>query len=517
MLARLLILVSLVVCALPAAGQVLIDELGDATQRLALGDLDGDGLDESGVVSLDGGVRIVLGSTGEVLATIAVAASGSATLAAPGDLDGDGLPDVVVGLPAHGSPPGRGRVVFARAHTGEVFASWEGRAPGDRLGASLQVLPDLDGDGHAELAAGAPGSGAVDGEVLVLSGSGSVLAALSPSGVTGCCLPRRFGADLALADDAELVIAMPGEPSSAVVPRVQVFDVTTLLDATPALLLDVVGTTPGWASALDRVADIDGDGHDELLIGAPFGAGATASPVAELRSGTDGALLDVVAPPSPTAQFGIDVAGLGDIDADGVPDFVVSGTGDSSQLSLARAVVYSGADRSVVFDILGTSGPQGVFARHVAVQPDLTGDGIGELSVSDGFEGVLRVYSPSGVIEDLGSPLPGAFGAPQLDVTGTLIGGEQIVVTLGSAAPRAPVFVLFGFGLVAAPLLGGVMLPETIVVASGLATDGAGELTLTERWPVGFPSVTLYVQAWLLDPTGPLGATSSNGLALSAP
>ncbi|WP_412069356.1 FG-GAP-like repeat-containing protein [Rubrivirga sp. IMCC43871] len=78
--------------------------------------------------------------------------------AAPlGDLDGDGRPELAVG--AYGDDGGRGAVwVLSLRSDGTVHAARPIRldsAPGDRFGTSVAALGDLDGDGGADLLLGA--------------------------------------------------------------------------------------------------------------------------------------------------------------------------------------------------------------------------------------------------------------------------------------------------------------------------------------------------------------------------
>jgi len=78
--------------------------------------------------------------------------------------------------------------------------------------------------------------------------------------------------------------------------------------------------------------DVNGDGVPDLLAGAPghdVAGGARDQGQALVFSGTDASLLLALDTPTPdsNAGFGEEVAGIGDVDGDGAPDFLVGAPG----------------------------------------------------------------------------------------------------------------------------------------------------------------------------------------------
>jgi hypothetical protein len=107
-----------------------------------------------------------------------------------GDVNGDGLDDVVVAAPdasPRGTHSGRTYVVFGREHTARVLLSnvaagiggfaIDGEAGGHRSGSSVSRAGDMNDDGYADIIVGAPGAspnGGSSGRTYVIYGKPSV-------------------------------------------------------------------------------------------------------------------------------------------------------------------------------------------------------------------------------------------------------------------------------------------------------------------------------------------------------
>jgi hypothetical protein len=290
------------------------------------------------------------------------------SLAPLGDLDGDGVVDLAVGAvnDRDGGSGNRGAVwvlflelggsVHAQRKISVTQGGFAGQLdPADDFGRGLAALGDLDGDGRSELAVGAnrdddggPDRGAV--WILFLNTDGSVRAYQKISDTEGGFAPP---------------------------------------------LEDFEGF--GWA--VGGPGDVDGDGIEDLVVGAPYdndggverGALWTLLLRANARvksqtkiSSTDGGLLG---PLSDGANFGYAAARLFDVDGDGQVEVCAGAPGQNSSGFEPRGATWllslsaggGVADESVIDD--ATPGFEGTISRGahfgsaLAVLDDLDGDG----------------------------------------------------------------------------------------------------------------------------------------------
>jgi hypothetical protein len=282
------------------------------------GDLDGDGLgellmstyslyegnEEAGSVHLFLSSEVELGRIGST-SDAAFHVQGRAqrewvgrSLDGAGDLDGDGVPDLFVGIPGFDEYRGRA-AVFSGVQAlqgGTVFsedAAWifEGDEPGEDAGIAVTRAGDMDGDGLADLGIGGwlSSEGATDaGKTWVVLGDGLVTGvhALDDAdhAFVGALADQSTGRALAEAGDVDgdglddLVTGGHGAPetgsatdgASWLILGSSLGPASTSLTEVPhSFVAEGEGDYAGDAMAS---ADVDGDGRPDLLFGAHMNA-----------------------------------------------------------------------------------------------------------------------------------------------------------------------------------------------------------------------------------------------------
>ena len=148
--------------------------------------------------------------------------------------------------------------------------------------------------------------------------------------------------------------------------------------------------------SLDSIEDLNGDGRRDLIVGD-----GVANQV-ELRSGANGALLGTINGPAGFCGFGHDVASMGDVDGDGLEDILI-GAPDC----IGQAFIYSSSTLLPLRNWGPSSGSGGgLYGNAVARVGDINGSGTEEVVVSAPLFNTGGTSSHIGLVEVIDVVLP---------------------------------------------------------------------------------------------------------------
>ncbi len=332
------------------------------------------------------------------------------------DVYGDATIDVAVGASGSG---GVGAVYLwdgnaLTATSAGAAATWTGAESGEHFGDAVAFTPDLDSDGLAEIVVGAPfrtgSTGSSSGGVYLFpGGSAGGDATTAFSTITGTTANQAagyvvFGGDFGGTTSGDIGLTAPANLASSTTPgTLDVFydgvGAGTVLTSAADLVItgSVVGDRFGSAAS---AGDIDGDGFDDIVVGAP--ASSSGAPNAGrayvlLCDGTTGSVaasaVDLVLTSSTNnASLGAGAAFLGDVDGDGYGDLAVGAPGttsgkgrvyllDGSSIASGSLSGTKAASSSASVTLDGATAGDG-FGTTMATAGDVDNDGFADFLVA---------------------------------------------------------------------------------------------------------------------------------------
>ena len=333
------------------------------------------------------------------------------SVSSAGDVNGDGIDDIIIGAPyaeAGKSYQGESYVVFGSSNgfnTEIDLASLDGSNgfllrglnERDRLGDSVSDAGDVNGDGIDDIIIGAPGATNFTGESYVIFGSNEGFEAeidlTSLDGSNGFVLRSpnerdRLGDFVNDAGDVngdgidDIIIGASGA-TYIVFGSNHGFDAEldlASLDGSSGFV--VRGNDYTFGSSVSGVGDVNGDGIDDLIVGAPYAGEPVFRNGRYLFNDTQGesyvvfgsnegfeAEIDLTSLDGSSGfalrgsdrddRFGDSVGGVGDLNGDGIDDLIVSAPyaeveGEEGLISQGESYVIFGIASNTSESITGT-------------------------------------------------------------------------------------------------------------------------------------------------------------------
>ncbi|WP_426292050.1 FG-GAP-like repeat-containing protein [Dyadobacter endophyticus] len=281
-----------------------------------------------------------------------------------GDLDGDGYSDILVGAMNYSNgESGEGACyIFPGSATGPDVAGkriLESNLEDARMGNSVAAAGDLNGDGHDDIVIGAYSVGDYDaGAIFIGYGQGNTLASLTVEFIKGIHDQAHFGWDVSGAGDVngdgfqDLIVGAHsydngdgaaflyyGSPSG-----IMPLNVTELHSHETAMAAAMGESVAG-------VGDLNGDGYGDVAVGEPWFIDENTSVTTGMTMIFYGTPAGIGTSPQRITGnlndefdfFGWAVSGAGDLNADGYSDMLIGSPNFSSaQTDADAAFVYYG-------------------------------------------------------------------------------------------------------------------------------------------------------------------------------
>jgi len=410
-----------------------------------------------------------------------VAPSGEGFKAAAGDVNGDGMGDVLLVSTTVVSPSSPQEAFVRSGRNGSLLHSWTPSLPGFWAFSTFYVDPagDLNLDGFGDIALAIGGS-VLATMVEVRSGyDGSVMTIIPPPVVSNASVIGFTIAGVGDMDgDGWPQLLIRGDyflPACSLGHGVYDFEA-------PGFGLPSFVTTwqcgQEFGNRIGPVDDVDGDGLPDFYVGAPatdFGGAVEAGWIG-IFSGVTGSLISSLSGTTTFEFLGGNVAALSDVNGDGTPEMALTNVGGVPGITVLSLPAFTpvfttlpggeldtlgDADGDGIDDLLVRGANYPPISEYITAISGATGTLIG--TVGQGLP--WSFMSPWGALGDVNGDGLGDFAASPSIYPGTVLPpfAAQSLWTpwtwpVGSGVPLgsvAHVYVSRNFDLVNAPAVGG--------------------------------------------------------------
>ena len=326
----------------------------------------------------------------------------SSSISSAGDVNGDGYSDVIVG--AYGNDgfannAGRAYIYFGGAvmnNTPDIIMN--GEAASDNFGVTVSSTGDVNGDGYSDVVVGAYLNSGGTGKAYIFLG-GAVMDNTADVVMTGQTTADNFGISVSSAGDINgdaysdvIVGAYLNDAGGNNTGRAYVYYGGETMDNIKDVILTGEADDDRFGSAVALAGDVNGDGYDDMLVGAylnNYNGADAGRAYLYLNSLTGPDIPDeFFTGENAGDQFGYSTSNAGDVNGDGFDDILVGVPyyDDITYLDNGIAYIYYGgpgmdniSDVTLLGDVGSNIGNN--FGFSVSGAGDINGDGYDDIVV----------------------------------------------------------------------------------------------------------------------------------------
>ncbi|MCR9080162.1 MAG: cadherin domain-containing protein [Hyphomonadaceae bacterium] len=348
-----------------------------------------------------------------------------------GDVNGDGIDDVIIGAPEQSVPgdgndrPGMAYVVYGGQDLEQIDLDnlspdqgfiVQGETQGDYLGISVAAAGDVNGDGYDDVIIGATGANFGDGAAYIIYGGPTLssdnlidVATMTASqGVTldGAIFKSELGFSVSSAGDVngdgidDLIIGTTSGDQTYVIYGGQDFATIDLGALTSDQGFEIAGDSVYSNNSVSSAGDVNGDGYEDVLVGVP-GASSGTGAVYLIFGGHNKDEIDLtnldpadgieILGQQPLAELGFSVSEAGDVNGDGFDDLIISApSGYDNGENAGQIYVLYGSANPTSPNLAALTPGQG-FTIRGADENDLAGHSVsnaGDVN-GDGYDDLI--------------------------------------------------------------------------------------------------------------------------------
>ena len=297
------------------------------------------------------------------------------SVSSAGDVNGDGLSDIVIGAYGYGSNTGRA-YFYDYFMKNEIISelTLTGESSSNFFGSSISSAGDVNGDGFSDIIVGAYGYNFTAGRAYIYFGGYSmdniadVVLSAEASG-------NAYGLSVSTAGDvngdgySDVIVGASGYNSGR--GRTYIYFGGNTMNNIADVIMTGTGSSDEFGREVSNAGDLNGDGYSDVAVSAPF--------INKIYIYYGGAAMNNVDDLLITGVSAFSVASAGDVNGDGFSDFIAGQT-----LPNGNAYIYYGGenmDNGIDVTLSGETNGD-VFGSSVSSAGDINGDGFSDVIVS---------------------------------------------------------------------------------------------------------------------------------------